>query len=130
MLSEFHVSAKAVITCDTKALVLESKDTPDLPGGRLEPGETPVIALTRELSEELPGIGNIEIGELVGWHLYPDYQSKGTDLMIMIFHVEAWIPDPIALSEEHDLAEWLSIPELKDRFSEFGFNWHGSFGGQ
>lgn len=127
MLSKFHVSAKAAITRDSEALVLKSEEIADLPGGRLEPGETPVVALTRELSEELPGISDIEIGDLIGWHLYPDYQSKGTDLMILIFHVEARLPVPIELSEEHDFAEWRSLPEFKEAFSEFGFNWHASF---
>ena len=52
----------------------------ELPGGKLEPGESPTVALARELTEEL-GVA-VEVGRIweVLFHAYPDF-----DLLMMVY---------------------------------------------
>jgi 8-oxo-dGTP pyrophosphatase MutT (NUDIX family) len=124
MISDYHVSAKAVMTRGAEVLVLRSKNTPDLPGGRIEAGETPITGLNRELSEALPGIVDIEIRDIVGWHLYKAYQPKGKNLIVLIFKVYATLPDPIQLSDEHESFEWLTIAEAKEALKPLSIFWN------
>jgi 8-oxo-dGTP diphosphatase len=52
-------------------------------GGKVEPGEAPVAALARELTEEL-GVGQVEIGRIwdVLFHAYPAF-----DLVMLCYPV-------------------------------------------
>ena len=50
----FPVSVKGVVFVDSKvALLKNSRDEWELPGGKLELGESPEICVVREISEEL-----------------------------------------------------------------------------
>ena len=53
----------------------------EFPGGKIEPGESPEGALSRELAEEI-GVAP-EIGALAGavTHAYPDF-----DLLMLLYH--------------------------------------------
>ena len=126
MHSDFHVSVKAVLTDGPEWLILRTTNSSELPGGRIELGETPTAALSRELYEELPGICDIKIGELVGWHLYDNYEVEGKNLFVLIFKVQAKLPRPIRLSAEHESAEWLSVATAKEVLSEFQICWGSS----
>lgn len=59
-------------------------------GGKVEPGEAPVAALARELSEEL-GVGAVQIGRVwdVLFHAYPAF-----DLVMLVY--------PVALSADDE----------------------------
>jgi len=79
----------------------------ELPGGKVEPGESDEQALLRELQEEL-GI-TVVVGPRVG----PELDLGGT--AVMRVHLCALPPDagePVA--HEHDALRWLGPDELED----------------
>ncbi|APE23688.1 MULTISPECIES: (deoxy)nucleoside triphosphate pyrophosphohydrolase [Streptomyces] len=76
----------------------------ELPGGKLEPGESPEAALVRELREEL-GV-DVEPGERIPgeWPLKPGYV-----LRVWTARLLSGEPRPL---EDHDELRWLSRSEL------------------
>jgi 8-oxo-dGTP diphosphatase len=83
----------------------------ELPGGKVDPGETPQAALHREIAEEI-GVG-VELGEeLVGpdphgtWPLPPGYRMR-----VWLARVVTGEPAPI---EDHDELRWLGPGQWLD----------------
>ncbi len=75
----------------------------ELPGGKVEPGESDSEALTREVGEEL-GIA-ILVGEQIG----PDI-ALGVEMVLRIYAATADSGEPI--STEHDSLLWVGAEEL------------------
>jgi len=78
----------------------------EFPGGKVEPGEAPEVALRREIAEEL-GVP-VEVGRVydVMFHAYPDY-----DVYMLVYRcriLDGAVPRPL---EVKDLA-WVPPPEL------------------
>mgnify|MGYP001548874032 CR=1 FL=1 len=78
----------------------------ELPGGKLEHGETPEQCLLRELQEELSI--TTKIGRYIGESLY-DY---GTKVIRLIAYQVEHIEGRFQLIE-HDELRWLSVEELE-----------------
>ena len=75
----------------------------EFPGGKFLPGETPLAAARRELSEEL-GVEAVSLGALL--HAVPDPGSP----FVIEFHAVEIRGEPAAL--EHDALAWVSPAEL------------------
>lgn len=109
----FYIGIKAVITKDGKALLLKDVDRYvglDLPGGKIDEGETIEQALKRELWEEL-GLKSFKLGKLLGIFERRDYKEEGISLMLVFYEVKAKISE-IKLSFEHTDYKWISKKEL------------------
>jgi len=103
--------AAAAICADGQLLALRrSPNQPmggywELPGGKLENGESPAECLRRELSEELSI--QIEDGEFLGCHCHSDTDKS---ISLCVFLVMRW-QGQIALSV-HDRMRWLAPDEF------------------
>ena len=92
------VSIKGVCLVGTKVVLLKNeRDEWELPGGRLEAGEDPVLCLKRELEEEL-GIA-AEIGDLLDCWRYPVLPTR--EVLIVTFGVLPMAERELTLSHEH-----------------------------
>jgi 8-oxo-dGTP pyrophosphatase MutT (NUDIX family) len=116
MIKKFNVGVKGIIKTDQGYLILKHvKGHYDIPGGRIDDDEDFKDTLTRELGEELPGITSIEISDLIGaYRLHKDIDGD-VSLVLLYFLVNAILPDPVVLSEEHTeylfVKDMTSIPE-------------------
>lgn len=79
----------------------------EFPGGKIEPGETPMQALKRELDEELSYNVTIDSKLITIKHTYPDFSI---DMTAFICHSNN--ADNFTLNE-HISYQWLSKEDLR-----------------
>ena len=80
-------------------------DVWDFPGGHLEPGETSVQALVRELREEL----NVEVRPPAG---NPVLTIRQPGVVLDVWRVDEWDGEIVnAAEDEHDALGWFSLDE-------------------
>ena len=109
---EFPVSIKGVLLEHGSVVLLENERSEwELPGGRLESGETPEACLTREITEELGC--SVEVGPLLDCWVYEGLPEG--DVVIVIFGVHRRGEGSFRISDEHAalmLASADQLPEL------------------
>lgn len=102
----------AAILRDGRLLAAQRREPPalaggwELPGGKVEPGETDEEALVRECREEL-GV-DIMLGERVGadWPL-----GEGAIIRVWTATLTDGVPQPL---EDHSALRWLAAAEVGD----------------
>src|SRR5687768_13499058 len=81
----------------------------DLPGGRVDPGESPGQAIVREIEEETGLVIALD-DLLMGYTTTTFYDNKST---IRFLYVGNIIGDPkVQLSFEHDAYYWMKLDEV------------------
>ncbi len=109
--ARWPVSIKGVVVADGHVLLLlNERDEWELPGGRLEPGETPEACVEREIDEET-GL-RVTAARLVDAWVYPvrpdrsvlivTYRCQDLDL------ADGRVP-PLRTSGEHRAARWVPL---------------------
>lgn len=117
----FHVGIKALVTDHGGKILLLKVDTShfrtnatehwDIPGGRMQTGQSVEETLQREVEEE---IGLAEIGQIsfftaaVSNIEIPVSESEKVGLVLMVYRVKPPKVEQIVLSEEHTAYEWVS----------------------
>lgn len=115
----FHLGVKALISNKNKQVLLLKRAHPskqtdwDIPGGRIQKGESLLEALLREVREET-GFAHLDDIRPFGMFLTNiriPVQGGNVGLVFKVFHCQlSEAVDPI-LSEEHSGFEWLDPKE-------------------
>ena len=105
----FAVSVKGVVAHERRVVLVKNERAEwELPGGRLEPAETPSDCVVREIAEEL-GLAVTAAALLDCWVYEP---VPARQVLIVTYGCRlAGAPAP-RLSAEHSAFGWFAAPEL------------------
>lgn len=109
--------AKAIILDHEKKVLIVRRSqthpyaplTNDLPGGKVENGETMLDGVVREIKEEIGIDVSNEPIVLVGNHKADDYYGK--DFEVELYEISLSARPHVVLSFEHDKYEWMDMQE-------------------
>lgn len=116
----FYVGIKGVVVKGGKVLVLrankelERRDIWEMPGGRIDGGETTEQTLNRELLEELPNIKNVQIHEILHAFRLPWDIVGDKSLFLTFYRVTADFDGDPQISEEHVDWKWADVTEATE----------------
>ncbi len=106
----FPVSVKGVVLRQSKvALLRNHREEWELPGGKLELGETPETCLVREIGEELNL--HVETGPLIDAWVY--HIDAGIDVLIITYGCYHGSLNELTPSSEHKEAAFIALDELE-----------------
>lgn len=120
----FYVATKALLFEKDKLLLVKKREPCfwDVPGGRIDPGESILEAFKREMAEELPDFRHYEIKRLVGARRKEGVIKDGNGLFLIYFLVHSTSQDnKYTLSDEHTEYQFFSkteISKLETPFNE------------
>ncbi len=120
------VSVKAVLAHRDRFILLRNERAEwELPGGRLEAGETPEDCLLREIREELAIAARL--GPILDCWVYP--VLPGRSVVIVTYGATAGNLDGLAHSAEHDRLAVVGLAEIEGMAMPEGYRrsirrWH------
>jgi 8-oxo-dGTP pyrophosphatase MutT (NUDIX family) len=105
----FPVSIKGVVIRDAQVILLENERREwELPGGKLEPGESPERCLAREIAEELQlDVAVDRILDSWVYEITPD-----TRVLIVTYGCRESSQQTAVLSDEHKQLRWFSLDHV------------------
>jgi 8-oxo-dGTP pyrophosphatase MutT (NUDIX family) len=107
--TQFPVSVKGVVFRDDRAILLRNeRDEWELPGGKLDPDESPTDCCAREIHEELAL--DVSVDRLLDCWVY-DILGK-TKVLIVTYGCTLDSAAPITISNEHKEVGLFSVDEL------------------
>ena len=105
----FPVSVKGIVVRDgAVVLVRNRRDEWELPGGKLELGESPERCVAREIEEELAL--DVEPSTLVDSWVYTI--APGTHVLVLTYGCTERATRDAVLSREHTRLEWIALDEV------------------
>ena len=105
----YPVSVKGIVVRDgAVVLVRNRRDEWELPGGKLEIGESPEQCVAREIDEEL-GL-DVETTMLVDAWVYDI--APGTDVLVVTYGCAERSERTAVVSPEHTRLAWIAIDEI------------------
>jgi 8-oxo-dGTP pyrophosphatase MutT (NUDIX family) len=105
----FPVSVKGIVVRDdTVVLVRNRRDEWELPGGKLEIGESPEVCVAREIEEEL-GL-DVTTTSLVDSWVYDI--AAGTHVLVLTYGCREHSTRSAVLSDEHTHFAWVSLGDV------------------
>lgn len=118
----YEIGIKGLVFHDDRLLLVQRRDYNkwEMPGGRINRGNTIQETLLRELSEELPGKWNFVVRDIVHAGQADFTLPNGNRLMLLSFYVESQPPSSVAISDEHQAVRWV----LPDEFVTLGLQPH------
>ena len=107
-----YITVKAVIFDDDRVLLLQDqKGQWELPGGKINFGEAPEDALTRELFEEL-GLAEPKIDAITSaWSFVATSALRSAQYVVLVYLCRTPSAE-FSLSDEHKTAGWMSAVEI------------------
>jgi len=117
-----QVSIKGILCRDNKILFLKTatKGIYELPGGRIDFGESVEQAFKREIKEEL-GFEKVEMGDLINTWSFTSIREN-INYHFIIFDFEIFTDeDEIKLSDEHTEYKWVGVDEFESMDMREGY---------
>ncbi|MBE9211633.1 NUDIX hydrolase [Plectonema cf. radiosum LEGE 06105] len=115
---DFPISIKGVLIIDDKVLLLKNeRDEWDLPGGRIELGETPENCLIREFLEEVSV--NVRVEQIIDSYLFEVIPDK--HVFIVAYGCQLQGDFSPQISDEHQEFGLHPINQLENINIPFGY---------
>ena len=117
---KYPVSVKGVVLIDGKVVLLKNiRDEWELPGGKLDKGESPMECVVREIEEELNLV--VRNPQIVDSWIYP-VGGKVDVLIVTYFCSHRYHnPNSLQISHEHKEARLFSKEEIDDLHMPEGY---------
>lgn len=121
----FQVGVKALIENQNRILLVHDIRSThreahwDIPGGRIQEGQTIMEALARELQEEIGVSSTIhqEFFTAIISNFEILFEGKKLGLLLLVYKVQIPANTTIMLSQEHDKYEWVDKKEASKRLA-------------